>query len=88
MGTAEAAQVQTLAEALQQPQWDHSRIHQEKLQTSDENGQLNRDVEKENHAERTKLTGTPTTGITGEQNHRVNTKQSKEMTTQQEIETA
>ena len=81
MGTAEAAQVQMLAEALQQPQWDHSRIHQEKLQTSDENG-------KENHAERTKLTGTPTTGITGEQNHRVNTKQSEEMTTQQEIETA
>ena len=88
MGAAEAAQVQTLAEALQQPQWDHSRIHQEKLQTSDENGQPNRDLKKENRTERTKLTGTPTTGITGEQNHRVNIKQSEEMTTQQEIETA
>ena len=88
MGTAEAAQVQTLAEALQQPQWDHSRIHREKLQTTDENGQPNRDLKKENRTERTKLTGTPTTGITGEQNHRVNTKQSEEMTTQQEIETA
>ena len=85
MGTA---QVQTLAEALQQPQWDHSRIHREKLQTTDENGQPNRDLEKENHAEQTKLIGTPTTGITGEQNQRVNTKQSEEMTTQQEIETA
>jgi len=41
-----------------------------KISTTDENGQLNRYLEKENPAGRTKLTRTPTTWITGEQNHR------------------
>jgi len=41
-----------------------------KISTTDENGQPNRYLEKENPAGRTKLTRTPTTWITGEQNHR------------------